>query len=78
MRGVHQPLLAEAKRSAEQAGQPLDVAIAFVVDDIDPVSAFDHHRTYLFMGDRIRVGMQHTRHVARLDRIGTNAHFQLS
>src|SRR5215467_3216922 len=73
-RRFDEPFLAKAKRSAEKPAQRLDVAIALVIEDVDPLAACDYQRPDPPVQADVRVRMQYMRDIARLNGVGTNCH----
>ncbi|MNI56691.1 hypothetical protein D3C73_1117100 [compost metagenome] len=72
-----QPLFAEAERHRPQAGQPLDIALAGIVGDIDTVAALDHEAAGFFIFPKIDHRMHLIGHVAGFDRVRHNRHVLL-
>jgi hypothetical protein len=68
-RRLDQPLLAEAERGAPQARHPLDIALARIVGDPDPLATLHDQGAALGMLHRVGVGMQQIAHILGRRRI---------
>ena len=73
-RRLDQPLLAKPERGAPESGQSFDIALAFVVADVDAVALLDYERSAFLVGRKVGVRVEVVGDIPRSGRVRVNFH----